>query len=374
MTVEFMIEFGQQLFFSRSWELVKKKVMNMIGQKNWSTCWVPDHLRGLPPFAIDAFLSPWTMLGAFAELAPGMTFGVAVTDAIRLHPAILAQNAVSLDHQSGGRFILGIGAGEKMNLAVYGFDSKYAVSRLQECIEVMKKLWSQTGPVSHQGRFFQLDRAVLEPKPITQPNPPIWIAGNGPRTRRLTAEHADGWFPFPALPTMYREGLNDIHQHMKSFGRDPSSLSAGFWGRVFMHDDPDRVSQYLGGLRGQLVLQPKVLEALGYWKEEYASVYREQGIHPDRVSLLTYDADDVAQLDISKMLPIVADIPEDVLKAITLAGTPEEVGKKIRAFVDAGARSFCFEIINGVSKRNAPFTYFDVSRILAEEIYPTITP
>jgi alkanesulfonate monooxygenase SsuD/methylene tetrahydromethanopterin reductase-like flavin-dependent oxidoreductase (luciferase family) len=189
----------------------------------------------------------------------------------------------------------------------------------------------------------------------------------------LTAEHAEGWFPFPALPTMYREGLNDIHQHMKSLGRDPSSLSPGFWGRVFMHDDPDRVSQYLGGLRGQLVLQPKVLKALGYWKEEYTSVYEEQGIHPDRISLLTYDADDVAQLNISKMLPIVADIPEDALRAITLAGTPEEVSKKISSFVEAGARSFCFEIINGVSKRNAPFTYFDVSRILAEDIYPTLT-
>lgn len=367
-----MIEFGQQLFYSRSWDLVKTKVAKMIEQKNWHTCWVPDHLRGLPPFAIDAFLSPWTMLAAFAEIAPGMSFGVAVTDAIRLHPAILAQNAVSLDHQSGGRFTLGIGAGEKMNLAVYGFDSKYAVSRLQECIEVMKLLWTQSGPVSHKGRFYQLNRAVLEPKPLTQPNPPVWIAGNGPRTRKLTAKLADGWFPFPVLPRMYQEGLNDIHRHMKTYNRDLSSLTAGFWGRVFLHDDPEQVSQYLGRLRGQLVLEPSLLKALGYWKDEYEQIYRDQGIHPDKVSLLTYDADDVAQLDISKMFPIVADIPEDVIKSITLAGSPEEVRKKIQTFVDAGARNFCFEIINGVSKRNAPFTYFDVSRILAEDIYPTL--
>ncbi|MFX1580820.1 MAG: LLM class flavin-dependent oxidoreductase [Promethearchaeota archaeon] len=368
-----MIEFGQQLFYSRSWDLVKTKVVKMIEQKNWSTCWVPDHLRGLPPFAIDAFLSPWTMLGAFAELAPEMSLGVAVTDAIRLHPAILAQNAVSLDHQSKGRFILGVGAGEKMNLAVYGFDSKNAVSRLQECIEVMKLLWTQSGPMTHHGRFFKLDRAVLEPKPLTQPHPPIWIAGNGPRTRKLTAELANGWFPFPTLPEMYRDGLKDIHQHMKTIDRDPSTLAAGFWGRVFMHDDPGIVSQYLGGLRGQLVLQPQVLAALGFWKEDYSSIYHEQGIHPSTISLLTYDADDVAKLDISKMLPIVSDIPEDVIKSITLAGSPEEVRKKIQAFVDAGANKFCFEIINGVSKRNAPYTYFDVSRILAEEIYPDLT-
>jgi phthiodiolone/phenolphthiodiolone dimycocerosates ketoreductase len=371
-TVTILIEFGQQLFFSRSWDLVKKKVAAMVEQQNWSICWVPDHLRGLPPFAIDAFLSPWTMLGAFTELAPDMSLGVAVTDAIRLHPAILAQNAVSLDHQSGGRFILGMGAGEKMNLAVYGFDSKCAVSRLQESIEVMKLLWTQSGPVNYNGRFFHLEGAVLEPKPLSQPHPPIWIAGNGPRTRRLTADLADGWFPFPALPEMYRNGLADIHKHMKAIGRDPSSLAAGFWGRVFMHDDPGRISQYLGGLRGQLVLQPQVLDALGYWDAEYAGIYREQGIQPDEISLLTYDADDVAKLDISKMIPIISDIPEDAIKSITLAGSVEEIRKKIQAFVDAGARRFCFEIINGVSERNAPYTYFDVSRILAKEIYPKL--
>ncbi|MFX1576970.1 MAG: LLM class flavin-dependent oxidoreductase [Promethearchaeota archaeon] len=367
-----MLEFGQLLFYSRSWDLVKSKVAKMVQQKNWSTCWVPDHLRGLPPFAIDAFLSPWTMLAAFTELAPSMSLGVAVTDAIRLHPAILAQNAVSLDHQSGGRFILGMGAGEKMNLAVYGFDAKHAVTRLKECIEVMKLLWTQSGPVNHYGQFYRLERAVLEPKPVTKPHPPIWIAGNGPRTRKLTAELADGWVPFPVLPELYRDGLKDIYAHMKSIGRDSSSFSAGFWGRVFMHDDPARVSQYLGGLRGQLALQPSVLDVLGYWKKEYAAIYREQGINHDKLSLLTYDAEDVAKLDISKLLPIVQDIPEAAIKSITLAGSPEEVRKKIQGFVDAGARSFCFEIINGVSKRNAPFTYFDVSRILAEEIYPLL--
>ncbi len=367
-----MVEFGQQLFFSRSWDLVKQKIAVMVKQQNWSTCWVPDHLRGMPPFAIDAFLSPWTMLGAFSEIAPSMSFGVAVTDAIRLHPAILAQNALSLDHQSGGRFILGMGAGEKMNLTVYGFDSAFAVSRLQECIEVMKLLWTQSGQINYRGRFFQLNRAVLEPKPLTRPHPPLWIAGNGPRTRKLTAEFADGWLPFPVLPELYRKGLKEIHQHMKAFSREPSSLAAGFWGRVFMHDDPDRVSQYLGGLRGQLIMQPQVLDALGYWKDEYIQIYRDQGIHPDRLSLLTYDAGDIAKLDLRKMLPIVADIPEDAIKSITLAGSPEEVGKKIHAFNDAGARNFCFEIINGVSKRNAPFTYFDVSQVLAEKIYPAL--
>jgi phthiodiolone/phenolphthiodiolone dimycocerosates ketoreductase len=363
-----LVEFGQQLFFSRNWDLVKKKLAMMVEQQAWSSVWVPDHLRGLPPFAIDAFLSPWTMLAAFAELAPDMTFGVAVTDGIRLHPAILAQNAVSLNHQTNGEFILGIGAGEKMNLSAYGFSTKRAVSRMRECIEVMKLLWTQTGPIDHKGRFFHLQKAVLEPKPLNQTQIPVWIAGNGPRTRKITAELADGWFPFPALPRIYKEGFADIHRHMKRIGRDLSTLTGGFWGRVFINDDPAKISQYLGGLRGQLALEPRLLQELGYWRDSYAEIYQKQGLDPERLSLLAYDADDVARVDISKFLPLVADIPEKVLKSIALAGNEEEVTQKLEAFINAGVNHFCLEVINGVSRRNAPFTYWDVSRILAEDI------
>ncbi len=368
-----MVDFGQQLFFSRSWDLVKKKVAMMVEQKNWRSCWVPDHLRGLPPFAIDDFLSPWTMLGAFAELAPDMTLGVAVTDSIRLHPAITAQNAVSLDHQTNGKFILGIGAGEKMNLAAYGFSTKRAVSRMRECIDVMKLLWTQQGPVDFSGDFFNLRQAVLVPKPVQQPSVPVWVAGNGTVTRRITGEVGDGWFPFPGLPRVYREGLEDIHQHMKRVGRDPKELACGFWGRVYMHDDQDKISQFVNRFRGELALYPWLIRLMGYWKEEFADIYKDSNIDPNRLSLLTFDADDLAKLNIGKLLPLVSDIPESELKTVMLVGSPEEVTRKIQAFIDVGVEHFCFEIINGMSRQNAPFTYFDVSRILAEDIYPKLT-
>ncbi|MFW9831888.1 MAG: LLM class flavin-dependent oxidoreductase [Candidatus Thorarchaeota archaeon] len=367
-----MVSFGQQLFFSRSWDLVKKKVAMMVAQKNWTIAWVPDHLRGLPPFAIDDYLSPWTMLGGFAELAPKMTLGVAVTDGIRLHPAIVAQNATSLDHQTGGKFILGIGAGEKMNLTAYGFSTKNAVSRMRETIEILKLLWTQSEPISYKGRFFQLYQAILSPKPIQQPSVPIWVAGNGPLTRRITAELADGWFPFPGLPEIYTKGLREIHQHMKLVGRKIEEVTPGFWGRVYMHEDPVQLSQYINRFRGELALSPWLLQQMGYWRDEYAEIYSASGLDPQRLSLLTYDAEDVAKLDISKFLPLVADIPESQLKTVLLAGTPEDVQRKIEAFVKAGVQHFCFEIINGMSKRNAPFTYVDVSQILAEDIYPSL--
>lgn len=367
-----MVAFGQQLFFSRSWELVKRKLAMLVEQGVWASCWVPDHLRGLPPFAIDEFMAPWPMLGAFSELARGMTLGVAVTDGIRLHPATLAQLAVTLDHQTGGRFVLGIGAGEKMNLAAYGFDAGRAVSRMRECIEVMRLLWGAGGPVDFRGRFFLLRRAVLVPKPLSGSRVPVWVAGNGPLTRRIAAELGDGWLPFPALPRLFRSGLEEIRSHMRRVGRDPSELTPAYWGRIYMHTDGDRIAQYLAGVRGQLVMQPQLLRELGYWRGEYAEVYREQGLDPERLSLLTYDADDVARLDISKLLPLVADIPESRLREICIAGSPEEVAKRLEEFIRAGVEHFVLEIINGASRRNAPFTYWDVSRILAEEVIPSL--
>jgi alkanesulfonate monooxygenase SsuD/methylene tetrahydromethanopterin reductase-like flavin-dependent oxidoreductase (luciferase family) len=87
---------------------------------------------------------------------------------------------------------------------------------------------------------------------------------------------------------------------------------------------------------------------------------------------LTYDSEDIANFDLGQLFPIVAAVPEEVVKSTALIGSPEEIRKTIQEFISAGAQSFCFEIINGVSKRNAPYTYFDVSRILAEDIYPAL--
>ncbi|MFX1562156.1 MAG: hypothetical protein ACFFDP_02485, partial [Promethearchaeota archaeon] len=106
----------------------------------------------------------------------------------------------------------------------------------------------------------------------------------------------------------------------------------------------------LGGLRGQLVFQPQLLRLLGYWKDSYYEIYRNQGIDSERLSLLTYDSADVSRLNIGQLLPIVADIPEKVIKEISLTGTPEEIAQKLDNFIQSGVNHFCFEIINGVSQ------------------------
>lgn len=114
-------------------------------------------------------------------------------DAMR-HPAVLAKQAVTLDHASGGRFELGIGWGsmpaELETFGVAGADARRRVERLAESLQVMEALWTGE-PVSHHGTHLQLDEARQLPVPTRRI--PIVIGGSGPRTLELVARHADWW-------------------------------------------------------------------------------------------------------------------------------------------------------------------------------------
>jgi alkanesulfonate monooxygenase SsuD/methylene tetrahydromethanopterin reductase-like flavin-dependent oxidoreductase (luciferase family) len=117
------------------------------------------------------------------------------------HPAVLARQAVTLDHASGGRFELALGSGSTpAELAVFGLESPPAavrIARLRESLEVITRLWTGE-PVTHAGRFLHVDGARQLPIP-TRPIPVV-IGGTGPATMELVAEYAD-WWNVPAHQT-----------------------------------------------------------------------------------------------------------------------------------------------------------------------------
>lgn len=362
------IKFGSQLYYLHSYDFFRKKVI-AASKENWDSLWLPDHLTGMGGGLIDDFLSAWTLFGAMAELVKGKSFGTAVTDPHRIHPAVLAQLCTSIDHLTEGNFILGIGVGEAMNLKAYGIPWKHALSKMRESINLMKKFWNEGRGVSFEGQHYNAVKAVLLPKPVSKI--PVWIAANSPKTLRLTGEVADGWMPVGIDLNTYKSKKQQIVKVLEEKGRDLEKFSFGVFQFTYINDDEKKIKQKILGSKFELLLNPDRIKELGYWKDEYEELYVETtGYKSEDLNILKIDRGDVARFDISKLMPITQEIPDDLIRESMMIGTKEEIIKRIRKYIEAGANHFIFSSTNGASSKNAPFTYWDASRIISEEIIP----
>lgn len=152
-----------------------------------------DHLSHQLPIAGPIFDAVVTAACAGVRLQVAKIGHLCLCEAFR-HPAVLAKQAASLDHATGGRFELGIGWGSTPDeIDSFGFgptDPGTRIDRLRESLEVLKALWSGE-TVSYQGTYYSLRGAHQDPRPTIKI--PIIIGGGGKRTRSLVAEHADWW-------------------------------------------------------------------------------------------------------------------------------------------------------------------------------------
>jgi alkanesulfonate monooxygenase SsuD/methylene tetrahydromethanopterin reductase-like flavin-dependent oxidoreductase (luciferase family) len=163
--------------------------------------WMNDHL-GLPgQDRGGSSFEPLTSLAALAHLVPGKLIGQTVLSATFRHPAILARQALTLDHVTGGRYVLGIGAGwhawehEAFGIELPSIGER--LDRLEAQVRIVRALFSraaQSAPgVSLEALPYRLAGATQEPPPIRPGGPPIWLGGQGPRGLRIAARVADGW-------------------------------------------------------------------------------------------------------------------------------------------------------------------------------------
>jgi probable F420-dependent oxidoreductase len=140
--------------------------------------------------------SPLTVLAGFATRTSRMTLGTDIVVAAFHHPVRLAEDVAMLDVMSGGRFVLGIAIGYKPDeFALYGVDLEKRGARFEEQLAIMQGLWTQE-QIQFKGTYYAL-QGRLEPKPVQQPHPPVWIGGWGDITLRRAATMADNWIPGP---------------------------------------------------------------------------------------------------------------------------------------------------------------------------------
>jgi F420-dependent oxidoreductase-like protein len=163
-----------------------------------------------------------------AQATTRLRLGTLVTGIHYRHPAILANMATTLDIVSGGRLELGIGAGwNEEESGAYGIElgtPGQRSDRFEEACEVIVGLLTQEA-TTFKGRYFQLNDARNEPKPIQRPHPPICIGGSGERrTLRTAARFAQHWNFVGGTPEEFARKRDILHQHCEDLGRDPAEI------------------------------------------------------------------------------------------------------------------------------------------------------
>lgn len=199
------------------------------------TIWNYDHFYGLGlglGLGLSEHEQPtleaWTTLSAMAALTSRARIGCLVSGVTYRHPAVVANMAATIDHISGGRLTFGLGAAwHEAEHRGYGIDFPPAGTRiamLDEALEIITQLWTRER-TTFRGRFWSLDEALCNPKPVQQPRPPIVVGGSGERkTLRVVAKHADEWNTPGSDPTEFARLSKILDEHCDAVGRAPSEV------------------------------------------------------------------------------------------------------------------------------------------------------
>ena len=332
------------------------KVVQRYEKMGFHSVWMSDHIlrvsRGVDPenlFVPDAF----GVLTAAAMTTERLRLGTAVTCPHRRSPAMLAQMVSTLDHISNGRVMLGIGVGEAMNLDPFGIEWDHPLLRMEESIEVIKRLWTEKAPFDYEGRFFKVKNGALQIDNIQTPHPPIYIASNGPKSRYLTGKVADGWLPIMESVETYRTHVKDLEHGARAAGRSMDEIDCTLFVYTAISDDHDAALEALKPVRSGIV-------SLGYRKliEAGYDVHLPEGVSKDFYfdQLLIYHETEEMLDELGEL------ISTDMIEDFCLMGTKDEVIDKIEKYVSVGTDHFI--IINVGPDRDETNTVF------SEEIMP----
>jgi F420-dependent oxidoreductase-like protein len=191
---------------------------------------VMDHLIQIPNVGQPAepFMEGWTVLSALAAVTEKIRLATLVTSVAYRNPALLAKMAAGVDIISGGRLTFGFGAGwyyQEYGQYGYEFPERPAVRirQMEEALKLIKLMWTEPRATFY-GKYFHVDEAILEPKPLQKPHPPIMIGGGGEQlTLRVLARHGDACNLF-GDPAAVHHKLDVLRQHCEAEGRDFNSI------------------------------------------------------------------------------------------------------------------------------------------------------
>jgi F420-dependent oxidoreductase-like protein len=189
----------------------------------FDSLWVYDHFHNVPVPAHEAVFECWTTIAAISQRTTKIRLGQMVGCNSYRNPSVLAKITSTVDVISGGRLDWGIGAGWYENeYKGYGFEfaaPKVRIGMLKECVEIVRSMWTEA-ETTYDGKYYKLERANCDPKPLQQPHPPILIGGGGEQlTLRVVARVGDR-SNFGGTPEQFTHKCEVLKGHCKDVGRD----------------------------------------------------------------------------------------------------------------------------------------------------------
>lgn len=254
------------VFIPQGWRL---DLVGIPSQDHWTTMlgaarnieaagaeslWVFDHFHTVPVPTQEASYEAWTLMAALAATTDTVRLGQMCTSVSYRNPAYLAKIAADIDVISGGRLEMGIGAGwYEDEYDGYGYEfpkGSVRIGQLDEGVEIMRKIWTEE-EVEYDGRYFQLDGAIANPKPA-QGSIPMWIAGGGEQlTLRVAAKYAD-YTNFSQEPEGFRHKSEVLAGHCKDVGRDFDEITRSVMLNAIIDEDRRVVDEKIDALEARL--------------------------------------------------------------------------------------------------------------------------
>lgn len=250
----------------------------------WFGFWFADHYMpntGSEAFEAGDVHEVWSILPAVAAVTENIRIGPLVSPTSVHHPAVLANRAVTLDHVSNGRMVLGLGAGWQINEhKAYGIElesPKTRVDRFEEAIQITRSLLDEDSTTFH-GEHYSITDAPSDPSPV-QDTLPILVGTGGPRMCRITATHAQEWNTWGA-PEMASGAVDTFNNACSKVDVDPASMHTSVQALFFPTDDAEKIEQIKAGDMGPRSIagsNDAIVEALG----QYAELGFDEVIVPD---------------------------------------------------------------------------------------------
>jgi alkanesulfonate monooxygenase SsuD/methylene tetrahydromethanopterin reductase-like flavin-dependent oxidoreductase (luciferase family) len=306
--------------------------------------WAGDHMVFMRPVAYDVL----STITAAALTTRKISMG-SISDAHKYHPAVLAQRLTTIDRLTDGRFILGLGLGEAMNLDPFGIAWDKPLSRMVESIKLIRMLWESREPFDFEGRFFKFKKAALGAKP-TNGQVPIYVAAHLPKSLRVAAEMGDGWITLPQPPHLFSKRRKRVEEWRISSGKKLDHFDKCLYIFISIADDKESAFKPLENLKHTII-----------WSELYEEAY---GITlPKRFEGFNYmKAITTDKRDRQKIVDLGKQFSKEAVFDFTLSGSAKDCIRRIEEYIDAGVNHF---LIHNFSS-DPHWSY----KVLTEQVIP----